>query len=78
LDGPTRRLRVSTDAGFVRDFDVTAGDNSLPVPVKAGRTVISLLGLDAVTRPVQPNGDSRPMLVGIRAPQLSFRVGSSS
>ena len=67
----SRRLRVGllgTDARH--DVDVSPGPWALDVDVPQGDSVIVLEPLDQVTVPRQPNGDSRPLMIGLS----KFRV----
>jgi hypothetical protein len=63
----TRRLRIAVDAtGFSQTIVVGNGPVEIPVVVPIGNTDIVLEALDRPTIPVQPNGDGRPLVLGVR------------
>jgi hypothetical protein len=69
---PTRRVRVLVpELGWTRELAVQGGPERIRVPVNRGSTVISLEALDPQTVPIQPTGDTRPLIVGIQ----SLRIG---
>jgi hypothetical protein len=64
--GSTRRLQIQVEPlGFDESVAVAAGPWSRRVPVAAGRTAVRLQALDPPTVAVQPNGDRRPLVVGL-------------
>jgi hypothetical protein len=60
-----RRVHVTTDHGHDSIVKILAGRQSLQVPIPQGRTVVSLTPLDLPTVRTLPNGDSRPLLLGV-------------
>jgi hypothetical protein len=72
-----RSLRLSTSAGYTRELHTTGGAFALTLPVPAGRSTISLQSLDEALGPT-PNGDSRPLLLGVRGLDLAFSPAEES
>jgi hypothetical protein len=70
-----RQLRVSTDRGFEQTVLVGGGAQTIEVPVAAGATQIMLSVLDTPTVLMQPNGDTRALLLGIRALKVELKEG---
>jgi hypothetical protein len=75
-NAPDRRIHVATDHGCSQDVVAREGRSTWTLPVPAGRTSISLLDVDQPSRGVLPNGDTRPLLLGVRDVQLSFQGAS--
>jgi hypothetical protein len=68
----TRRLRIrGSGDDEPRETNVGAGPWSAQIAVNAGDTVIELEAGDPVAVPVQPNGDRRPLVIGVRDLQVS-------
>ncbi len=65
-----RRLRVRTSAGFHAEFSAGQGVEELAIAVPAGASTITLESLDQPTQ--TPNGDLRPLLVGMSDPEFRF------
>jgi hypothetical protein len=53
-----------------RIISVRGGPESVHVPLMRGNTVIRIEALDAPTVLVQPNGDRRPLVVGIQGMRI--------
>jgi hypothetical protein len=72
LPGPSlpgqveRTLLVETNAGYRSQLTLMPGDRSIPLPVVAGYTRVTLRPLDQPTIKKLPNGDARPMLLGVQ------------
>jgi hypothetical protein len=63
----TRRVRVRVPkTGWTRELVVYGGPERVRVPVERGSTVIGLEALDPQVVPIQPNGDTRPLIVGVQ------------
>jgi hypothetical protein len=63
----TRRVRLHVPRlEWSRELAVQGGPERIRVPVDLGYTVINLEALDVQTVPVQPNGDTRPLILGIQ------------
>ena len=62
---PIRRLRV-TIGGHPQDVVVTGGRLSVPLHLAAGANELLIAALDQRNVPVQPNGDTRDLLIGLR------------
>jgi hypothetical protein len=64
---PFRRLRL-TGPGFTNPIDiaVSGGPMTTRIPVEQGDTVVSMEALDPPTILRQPNGDPRPLILGVR------------
>jgi 4-amino-4-deoxy-L-arabinose transferase-like glycosyltransferase len=66
-----RRVRVVVPAlAWSRIISVRGGPESVHVPLMRGNTVIRIEALDAPTVLVQPNGDRRPLVVGIQGMRI--------
>jgi hypothetical protein len=62
-----REILVQPEHGSERIMRITAdAPQSISIPVQAGQTRVMLRALDKPTLTVLPNGDHRPLLVGIR------------
>jgi hypothetical protein len=72
LPGPSvtdrtgRKLLVMTDAGYQSQLTLLGGNRSISLPVPAGATKITLRPLDKPTKTVLPNGDTRPLILGVK------------
>lgn len=69
----TRTLMVTTDAGYQVELSLAGGAGDIPVPVHTGSNQIVLRSLDHPTRTRQPNGDTRPLVLGVRGLNISFK-----
>jgi hypothetical protein len=67
-----RSLQIVTSAGSEETVTLPGGASSFVVPVSEGRNVYVLTPLDAPTIRVQPNGDVRSLILGMRSPTLSW------
>jgi hypothetical protein len=66
-DKTTRRILITTDQGYNREVTLDGeGTHELSIPVTMGQNSITLRPLDKPTLDILPNGDTRPLLVGIR------------
>jgi hypothetical protein len=63
---PSRRLRLS-GPGFKNPIDIaiSGGPMTTRIPVEQGDSVVSMDALDSPTIPRQPNGDRRPLILGV-------------
>jgi hypothetical protein len=61
----TRRLLVATERGGHQTLSIGGGDQTIRVSVPAGQSRITLTALDEPRVLRQPNGDTRPLLLGI-------------
>ena len=69
-----RHLAIKTDKGYQSLQTILGvGPQFIDMPLDAGRNQIDLLSLDKPSLSVLPNGDSRPMLIGMRDPKLKFK-----
>ena len=75
---PVRHLRVSNDDGFSRTMAIVGGDQVFRVPVPAGTSRILITPLDPPHLARQPNGDARPLIVGISAPAATLHAADSN
>jgi hypothetical protein len=67
-----RKLLISTDHQYKETIVIAReGLNSLRVPVVAGLNQIIIRSLDKPTIAIQPNGDTRPLLLGIKGLKVS-------
>jgi hypothetical protein len=64
--GTERRLRVSSDSGYAGEVVIRNADDAILVPVQSGENRIVLTPLDKPTVRVLPNGDPRPLILGVR------------
>jgi hypothetical protein len=64
-DTPARQVLVATDGGFTRVLTIPPGRGSIRVPVRWGRTTVILRPLDPPVHRHLPDGDQRPLLVGV-------------
>ncbi len=75
--GPSRSgggpRRLSVHSGDCAAEVVADGRCAIRVPVPAGRSIIRLQALDQPTVEVLPNGDTRPLLLGVRDLSFQFR-----
>ena len=70
-----RRLLISTDQGYEREEVFTGeGDGFISVPVAEGTTQIVLHPLDKPTVAQLPNGDTRPLLLGVKGLRIESLV----
>jgi hypothetical protein len=67
-----RTVEIQAEDHFVGRFVVGPSTKGLPVPVSAGVTRIKLRVLEAATVAQLPNGDKRPLLLGIRSLSASL------
>jgi len=65
-DKPFRELVLKTSGGYVAQLLLRGGPESIDVPVLAGVTEILLIPTDLPSVKTQPNGDSRPLLLGVQ------------
>ncbi|MDM8542680.1 hypothetical protein QUF90_16520 [Desulfococcaceae bacterium HSG9] len=64
---PYRRLLVLTDRDYESEIVILKnGHLAIPFPVRKGENRIILRPLDKPTVDVHPNGDTRPLLVGVK------------
>jgi hypothetical protein len=61
-----RVLQTSTSGGYESTFTTHGGHDSFTIPVGKGQTSIWLVALAQPTQLQQPNGDTRPLVLGIR------------
>lgn len=73
----TRRLRVRA-LGTTHDRVVSNGPGTIRVTVDRGETVVSLEALDEQTIFIQPNGDTRPLILGIRGLRIESHRSAST
>lgn len=71
----SRKVLVTTDSGYQQTVLIHAGRQSVHIPVAFGETVISLKALDTPTVKTLPNGDVRPLLLGVSNLQATFDAG---
>jgi hypothetical protein len=74
----TRHVRLTSSAGLETTVDVEPGAGSIALPVGEGETVWTLTPTDPVVVPVQPNGDVRPLLIGMSSPTVSWNAERAS
>jgi len=66
-DKPERKMLIFTDQGYQTTITIVAdGSQALLIPVTAGRNRLFFRPLDKPTLTRLPNGDTRPLLVGVR------------
>jgi hypothetical protein len=68
----TRTLQITTTAGYQQRILIASGKQSILIPVQAGMNKIVLQLLDQPTIVQQPNGDTRPLLLGIHGLTLTL------
>jgi hypothetical protein len=66
------RVLVTTDAGCQNQIAMTAGPGEFLIPVHPGVNRVALRSLDPPTPTVLPNGDPRPLLLGVVGIRLSL------
>jgi hypothetical protein len=71
-----RKLRVSNDSGYAAKIVIRKADDAILVPVCSGENRIMLTPLDKPTVRVLPNGDPRPLILGVKGLRVAFS-GSS-
>jgi len=67
-----RRLLMTTDTGYSRQFIFHGGDQNIALPVQAGKTKLVLSTLD---QPIGANaikGDPRPLVLGVKGLTVSL------
>ncbi len=69
---PVRRLRLSNDSGFGQTLTVGNGDQVFRIPVPAGASRVLLTPLDEANLDRQPNGDLRPLILGMSSPTATL------
>jgi hypothetical protein len=69
---PQRRVQVSCSNGFTRMVTIAPGPQAIDMPVAEGQNVCSWTTLDRPTLLVQPNGDTRPLIVALKAPRIEW------
>jgi hypothetical protein len=67
----SRALLVTTDTGYQQQVILKYGDGVITLPVEAGGNKIILRPLDQATVTKHPNGDTRPLVLGIKGMTLS-------
>jgi hypothetical protein len=65
-DREERTIFVLTDAGYQNRITLMNGDGSISLPVAAGHTTVTLRPLDQPTIKTLPNGDARPLILGVQ------------
>jgi hypothetical protein len=75
---PTRKLLVETDHGESRTVLITTGDQQIRIAVPGGRSRITLKALDEPLVVRQPNGDTRPLLIGVSGLAATLEVAPAS
>jgi hypothetical protein len=71
-DVPVRRVKIATNHGHEEVVEIRGGSQALTLPVPAGKTTISLVGLDRPTLAQLPGGDRRALLVGVQGLSIGF------
>jgi hypothetical protein len=66
VPGPLRHVTITGEHGFATKEEIGAGTKVLRVPVRAGANSITLSCVERATIPRQPNGDTRPLVLGVR------------
>jgi hypothetical protein len=74
----TRQVDIATDHGYRETHAIFAGDQTIDLPIEAGETVITLTPLDTPTVLRLPNGDTRPLVLGVQGLQAQFDMSSHS
>jgi len=75
---PVRHVRVGTEDGRSWEWTTEGGPGSITVPVRAGPTTVSLQALDRPTVSAFPNGDRRPLLLGVEGLRTRFNPAPTS
>ncbi|MFL5801416.1 MAG: hypothetical protein ACJ8CR_06700 [Roseiflexaceae bacterium] len=65
-DRAERDLLVLTDAGYRNQVTLINGDQSISLPIAAGKTTVTLRPLDTPTLKALANGDIRPLVLGVQ------------
>jgi hypothetical protein len=68
----TRRILIESSSGLKQTRCIGAGAGSIEIPVEPGATEVVLAALDRPTSLLQPNGDRRPLLLGVKG----LRIGA--
>jgi hypothetical protein len=71
-DVPLRRVKIATNHGHEEVVEIHGGGQAVTLPVPAGKTTISLVGLDRPTLAQLPGGDRRALLVGVQGLSIGF------
>jgi len=71
-----RKLRISNDSGYAQKVIIRKADDVILVPVRSGENQIVLTPLDKPTVRVLPNGDRRPLILGVKGLRLAFSENS--
>jgi hypothetical protein len=74
ISRPDRALRISTDSGYTLEQNITEGTHSFDVPLPGGLTTIALTPLDAPEVEKLPNGDTRPVVLGMREVRIEWQA----
>jgi hypothetical protein len=73
---PTRQVAISTDRGYRQTHTISAGDQTIDLPIGAGETLITLTTLDTPTVSHLANGDTRPLVLGVQGLQAQLDTSS--
>lgn len=72
-DQPSRRILISADGGYETTITIEkSGPYVYSIPVAAGMNQIIFRALDQPTITRQPNGDTRPLVLGIKGLRVSL------
>jgi len=72
-DKPDRQILISSDHGYRETVTIGPEEKrSFKLPIKAGKNRIVFQPLDRPTLKVLPNGDKRPLLVGVHGLQVAW------
>jgi hypothetical protein len=64
-NGAVRRLAVALNGGPPRIVTIAPGQQAIPIFVRRGPTQLELTAVDAPQVATLPNGDTRPLIVGV-------------
>jgi hypothetical protein len=64
-NGAVRRLAVALNGGPPRIVTIAPGQQAIPIFVRRGPTELELTAVDAPQVATLPNGDTRPLIVGV-------------
>jgi hypothetical protein len=68
-----RRLQITTNHGYQTQTTLGNGVDIVTVPIIAGTTNISIKSLDTPSQSETNQGDTRPLLLGVKGLQIWFR-----
>lgn len=72
-DKPDRQILISSDQGYRKTITIDREEKRMfTFPVKAGKNRIVFQPLDRPSLKVLPNGDNRPLLVGVHGLQVAW------